>query len=228
MPSPPSQSIERRPPGRSTSCRSGVSDSSVERRTATAAAHAPVPQARVGPLPRSQVDISSRPGAIDATRWTLTLRGNHEWRSSPGPILRISRSRSTRDPPGGIARTRWGLPMETSESRVSPGSPTPSNPSDSSSASGRSRHHAPDSRPGITAGIRPASNRGGPMSASTSFGTPPTGLVIRSRTTPSGVSIRTSSRSTPSSVTRSRARHRNPFPQTPPSDPSAFTTVMRA
>src|SRR5690554_3230680 len=74
----------------------------------TAAAHAPVPQAKVGPAPRSQTRTLIRPGSTTSTNSTLAFWGQTELVSRVGPhMARLTLSTwSTKT-------TAWGLPMET-------------------------------------------------------------------------------------------------------------------
>ena len=68
----PSQLISRGPPGRSTRAWFSHSPS---RWQATNVAQAPVPQARVGPAPRSHTRIARWLGARTCTKWTFVRAG---------------------------------------------------------------------------------------------------------------------------------------------------------
>ena len=52
---------------------------------ATAAAHVPVPDERVGPTPRSQIRMRMRPGASTTANSTFVPSGKNGWCSSSGP-----------------------------------------------------------------------------------------------------------------------------------------------
>ena len=77
---------------------------------------APVPQARVRPLPRSHTRASRKSQARAAANSTFTRPGKAGCRSSAGP----ARSRGT-SPGSGQKITRWGLPTSTGQAvKVSP------------------------------------------------------------------------------------------------------------
>ena len=85
--------------------RAGASPASF---AATATAHAPLPQAIVSPLPRSQTRTSIRSPSTRANS-TFVPSGNRSWRSSAGPMCPTwyrAGSSSTNS-------TRCGFPIET-------------------------------------------------------------------------------------------------------------------
>ena len=70
---PPSQAMVRGPPGRSIRA---FGPQSPRLWHTTSVAQAPVPQARVGPAPRSQTRITRWAGSSTSTKCTLVLAGN--------------------------------------------------------------------------------------------------------------------------------------------------------
>ena len=101
----PGQEIKRGPPGSMTSaCSSARSRSTA----ATSVAQAPVPQARVGPAPRSQTRISNRSREWTLRKCTFVLAGNTGCTSKAAPHsskgIRLRSSTGT---------TTWGLPIPT-------------------------------------------------------------------------------------------------------------------
>ena len=79
---------------------------------AAAAAHAPVPQAMVSPLPRSKQRMRSVVGFTTRTNSALTRWGNSGAFSKAGPISSRS-SPSTRS----VNTTQCGLPIDTQVTR---------------------------------------------------------------------------------------------------------------
>jgi hypothetical protein len=69
----PAHSIASVPPRSSTSTRWSTTPRSIE---ATPTAHAPLPQASVSPVPRSQVRCFTRPRSTSCTNSTFTRFGN--------------------------------------------------------------------------------------------------------------------------------------------------------
>src|SRR5688572_808867 len=101
----PFHCMSSRPPGRST-CTS--SSSRPCRRPTATAAQAPVPQARVSPVPRSWTRRRMWPRSTTSMNPTLVRLGKREWFSIAGPSRATGASATD-----GTWITAWGLPTET-------------------------------------------------------------------------------------------------------------------
>ena len=132
---------------------------------ATHTAEAPVPQASVMPLPRSQVRMVTSSGEWTCTKWTLIRLGNSAARSSRGPTVASGTSITSRQ-----NSTRCGLPIET---QVIPGSRPQASCHFSWCqparylSSAKSTTCSCGATPGSATGISLAASRGRPMSTRT-------------------------------------------------------------
>src|SRR5439155_1365351 len=166
----------------------------------TPPAHAPVPQARVMPTPRSQTRMRSLLAPSRLATSMFARSGNSGWRSRTGPKAAISM-----DSASATKNTAWGLPILT---------PTPS-------ANGP----RPTSRwrvsIGLASGISRQSSRASPMSMVTR----PSPAASAS-SSPTTVSMTTWPR--PLSFMRRSATQRAPLPQASTSPPSALRMRMKA
>ena len=172
------------------------------RQAATAAAQAPVPQAMVSPLPRSQTRILSVRLSSTSMNSVFTPLGNILSFSNLGPMA--SRSSSMGSPPN---ITQCGLPMDTQVAWYSPPATAIFRPTTLS--------------PGRLTGMRSGTSSALPMSTVTAAASPPSSIISQ-YFTPLNVSIsKCFFRHSPVSY-RNFATHRMPLPHIMASLPSAL------
>jgi len=96
--------IRKSPPSKCIVTTSSVSPFKTQ---ATTLAHAPVPQASVSPVPRSQTRMFASALLRTCTNSAFTRRGNAGWNSNAGPIVSMGTN-----PVSSTNMTAWGLPIE--------------------------------------------------------------------------------------------------------------------